>query len=279
MTKIIDGKALAQKIRNEIKKEVMGLKTKPALAVIIVGVDEASRIYVASKHKACKEVGIESYNYELLENTTEKELLALIQKLNLDNKITGILVQSPLPKHIDERKVIESIDIKKDVDCFHPINVGRMVVKAEYDSILPATPKGIIRLIESTNEDISGKHAVVIGRSNIVGKPTGMLLLQKSATVTYCHSKTKDLPAITKQADILVAAIGKENMITGEMIKKGAIIIDVGINRVNGKLYGDVDFESVKEKASFITPVPGGVGPMTIAMLLENTLIAYKKRK
>lgn len=278
MAKIIDGKTIAQDIRNKIKEEVSKLKTKPGLAVIIVGDDSASKIYVSSKHKSCKEAGIESYNYELPENTGEEDILSLIKKLNEDKKVTGILVQLPLPRQISEEKIILSIDPIKDVDCFHPENVGNMLIKADYDSILPATPKGIIRLIESTGENIEGKHAVIIGRSNIVGKPTGILLLQKSATVTFCHSKTKNLGEITRQADILVAAIGKAKFITAEMVKKGAIIIDVGMNRVDGKLHGDVDFENIKEKVSFITPVPGGVGPMTIAMLLENTLIAYKNQ-
>lgn len=276
MTILIDGKKIAESYREKVKAEVSKLHRKPGLAVIIVGQDAASKVYVASKHKACHEAGIESFKHELAAETSEEDVLELIEKLNHDNKVHGILVQLPLPKHISEKKVIDAINPKKDVDCFHPANVGEMLIHADYNMMLPATPKGIIRLIESTGIDCAGKHAVIVGRSNIVGKPVGILLLQKSATVTYCHSKTKNLSEITRQADILVAAVGKDRMIKADMVKEGAVVIDVGMNRVDGKLYGDVDFENVKNVASHITPVPGGVGPMTIAMLLDNTLIAYK---
>lgn len=275
---IINGKDLAQEIRNGLKGEVASLIAKgitPHLTVILVGNNPASKSYVKGKEKAAMEVGIESTLIELPETISEEELLHQIQRLNEDISVHGILVQLPLPEHISEQKVIETIEPSKDVDGFHPINVGRMMIQE--DAFLPCTPYGIITMIKSKGIDIEGKHAVIIGRSNIVGKPVGQLLLNENATVTYCHSKTKDMPQYTKNADILVVAIGKANVITAEDIKDGAVVIDVGINRLdNGKLTGDVDFDSAKEKASYITPVPKGVGPMTIAMLLKNTIKAAK---
>lgn len=279
MAKIIDGKLIAKETRENIKREVETLSKKPGLAVIIVGTDAASQVYVKNKHKACEDAGMKSFNYELDASTSEEGLLSLINVLNNDKEVHGILVQLPLPKHINEEKVINEISPEKDVDCFTKQNVGQMLINADYNKMLPATPKGCIKLIESTGVEIAGRHAVVIGRSNIVGKPVGILLLQKSATVTYTHSKTKNLKEITRQADILVVAIGKTNFVTADMVKAGAIVIDVGMNRCDGKLYGDVDFENVKNVAEYITPVPGGVGPMTIAMLLDNTLKAYKNQE
>lgn len=284
MPKIIDGKAIAQKIREEIKERVSQLDKKPGLAVVLVGENPASKVYVNMKEVACEEVGFYSEKYKLDEKESEEELLKLIGKLNNNEKIHGILVQLPLPKHINEKKITESINPEKDVDGFHPINVGNLCIGDK--CFAPCTPKGIIKLIESTGVDITGKHAVVVGRSNIVGKPTAMLLLNKNATVTVCHSMTKNLAEITRQADILVVAIGCPRFIKKEMIKEGAVVIDVGVNRVEDAskdkgyyLCGDVDFEDVKEKAGYITPVPGGVGPMTIAMLLSNTLEAYEKSR
>ena len=245
----------------------------PGLAVIIVGDDPASRVYVNNKKKACEEIGILSEEYALRADTSEEELLALIDKLNGDKKISGILVQLPLPKGIDEEKVINRIDPKKDVDAFHPVNVGKIMV-GNFDFV-PCTPAGVMELIKESGIDISGKECVVVGRSNIVGKPMSMLLLHKHGTVTVCHSRTKDLKEVTKRADVLVVAVGIPNFITGDMIKEGAVVIDVGINRLeNKKLVGDVEFESAEKVASVVTPVPGGVGPMTIAMLMKNTLKA-----
>lgn len=279
MSNIIDGKAVSQSVKDRIKEEVAELKVKhgvvPGLAVIIVGDNPASRIYVNNKKKACEYVGFDSYEYALPEETTEQELLELIQKLNNDEKIDGILCQLPLPKHIDENVIINSIAPNKDVDAFHPVNVGKIMI-GDY-SFLPCTPAGVMELIASTGVEIKGKECVVVGRSNIVGKPMSMLLLHKSGTVTICHSKTKDLKAECKRADILVAAVGVPNLIKGDMIKEGAVVIDVGMNRLeNGKLCGDVEFESASKAAGYITPVPGGVGPMTIAMLMQNTLTAAK---
>lgn len=273
---IIDGKKLSVEIRNDIKKQVLEIKEKginPSLAVIIVGDDSASKIYVRNKKKACEEVGIISHEFVLPEKTSEKELLELIYKLNKDADIHGILVQLPLPKHIDENIVIENIDVKKDVDAFHPVNVGKIMI-GDYD-FLPCTPAGVMQLIDSTGMDIKGKECVVVGRSNIVGKPQAMLLLHRHGTVTICHSRTENIAQVTRRADILVVAVGKANMITKDMIKDGAIVIDVGMNRdENDKLCGDVDFLGAKEVAGYITPVPGGVGPLTITMLLKNTLKA-----
>ncbi len=279
MAQIISGKIVSAQVREELKAQTEEMVEKygirPGLAVIIVGDDPASKVYVNNKEKGCAEVGYYSEVYRLPAETTQDELLALVNKLNKDEKIHGILCQLPLPKHLDENAVILAIDPEKDVDAFHPVNVGRIMI-GDY-SFLPCTPAGVMRLIESTGVDITGKECVVIGRSNIVGKPQAMLLLHKNATVTICHSRTKDLASVTKRADILVVAIGKADFVTGDMVKDGAIVIDVGMNRkADGKLTGDVDFASVEPKASYITPVPGGVGPMTISMLLTNTMTAAK---
>jgi methylenetetrahydrofolate dehydrogenase (NADP+)/methenyltetrahydrofolate cyclohydrolase len=281
MAQIIDGKAVSAAVKQEVADEAAKLKEekglKVGLAVVIVGNNPASRVYVNNKKKACEAVGFQSYEYALEESTTQEQLLDLVNVLNRDDRVNGILVQLPLPKHIDEKAIINAISPEKDVDAFHPINVGRIMI-GDY-SFLPCTPAGVMRLIESTGTDITGKQCVVIGRSNIVGKPQAMLLLQKNGTVTICHSKTKNLKEVCLGADILVVAIGKANFVTGDMIKEGAVVIDVGMNRLdNGKLCGDVEFESAEKKASFITPVPGGVGPMTIAMLMKNTLTAAKQQ-
>lgn len=271
---IINGKEIGLKIRSDIAKRVETLKQQdvtPGLAVILVGNNPASQTYVRNKQKACEEIGIFSELVKLPEETTEEELLKHIQDLNVRKDIHGILVQLPLPKHIDEDNVIANISPDKDVDGFSPISVGKMMLGQ--DTFLPCTPFGVMKLLEYSNIDVAGKHAVVVGRSHIVGKPMGQLLLQQDATVTYTHSKTKDLPSITKQADILIAAVGRANFITKEHVKEGAVVIDVGINRdENNKLVGDVHFDDVKDLASYITPVPGGVGPMTITMLLYNTV-------
>ncbi|PIC95126.1 bifunctional methylenetetrahydrofolate dehydrogenase/methenyltetrahydrofolate cyclohydrolase FolD [Sporosarcina sp. P26b] len=273
-SKKIDGKAIGQEIRNELKEEVASLVAQgvqPGLAVILVGENPASETYVRNKEKSSKEAGMKSVLTKLPDTVSEEELLAEVEKLNQDDTIDGILVQLPLPKHIDENKVIRAISPEKDVDGFHPMNVGKMLIGQE--TFLPCTPYGIMQLLERSNVDIAGKHAVIIGRSNIVGKPMGQLLLQKDATVTYCHSRTEDLKKFTLQADILIVAIGMAKFITGDYIKEGAVVIDVGMNRdENGKLCGDVDYESAEKQASAITPVPGGVGPMTITMLLKNTV-------
>lgn len=275
---LIDGKAVSLQVKQQVKQECDKLKTKgvtPGLAVIIVGDDPASQVYVRNKEKACEECGFYSVKYALDADTTQSELNALIDKLNKDEKINGILCQLPLPKHLDDKEVINRIDPIKDVDAFHPVNVGAIMI-GDY-KFLPCTPAGVMELIHSTGFDVTGKKAVVIGRSNIVGKPMAMLLLHENATVEITHSKTLDLKSITKEADILVAAIGRAKFVTADMVKNGAIVIDVGMNRdENGKLCGDVDFENVKDKCSFITPVPGGVGPMTISMLMRNTLTAAK---
>lgn len=280
MAKIIDGKKISAEVRADIAKECAALKGKgitPGLAVVIVGEDPASKIYVRNKKKACEEVGFHSEVYELPEATTEAELLALVKRLNADDNIHGILVQLPLPKHLNDEIIIENIDPKKDVDAFHPSNVGKIMI-GKYD-FLPCTPAGVMVLLEKSGIDVAGKDCVVVGRSNIVGKPQAMLLLHANGTVTICHSKTKNLADVTRRADILVVAIGKANFITGDMVKDGAVVVDVGMNRkADGKLAGDVDFSTVEPKASYITPVPGGVGPMTITMLLQNTLTAAKIR-
>ncbi len=248
------------------------------MAVVIVGQDPASRVYVNNKKKACAELGMYSEEYALPEETTQEELLALVQKLNAKEDIHGILVQLPLPKHLDEKTVINNIDPKKDVDAFHPVNVGKIMI-GDYD-YLPCTPAGIMELLKDTGVDLTGKECVVIGRSNIVGKPMAMLLLHQNATVTICHSRTKDLKEVVKRADVVVAAVGKANFVTADMVKEGAIVIDVGMNRLeNGKLCGDVNFDEVSKVASFITPVPGGVGPMTITTLMKNTLTAAQKQE
>lgn len=274
--KIIDGKQIAEQVTDKVQKRVENLKVKgitPGLAVVLVGNNAASQTYVNNKTKTCERLGMYSVLIELDEQVSEVELLKKVDQLNNDDKIHGILVQLPLPKQINEDRVIAAISSLKDVDGFHPESVGKMMIGQQ--TFLPCTPFGILKLLEYSNVDIAGKHAVIIGRSNIVGKPMGQLLLQKDATVTYCHSKTNDLHAFTKQADILVVATGRAKMIDASYIKEGAIVIDVGINRdENNRLCGDVDFASVKEVASKITPVPGGVGPMTIAMLMENTCLA-----
>ncbi|MFH0835394.1 MAG: bifunctional 5,10-methylenetetrahydrofolate dehydrogenase/5,10-methenyltetrahydrofolate cyclohydrolase [Candidatus Micrarchaeota archaeon] len=271
--RIIDGKAIAEKIRAGVAKEVTGMKTKPCLSVVLVGEDPASKVYVSMKEVACVGAGMKSRNVKLPEETSEAELLKCIRELNADKSVHGILVQVPVPKHINENRVLEEVAPEKDVDGFNPHNVGRLHMGNP--AFVPATPRGVMRLIAETGIDLTGKHAVVVGRSNIVGKPVAALLLQADATVTQCHSKTRNLAAITKQADVLVVAVGKPRMITADMVKKGAVVIDVGTTKVAGKLVGDVD-EGVRGVASAITPVPGGSGPMTIAMLLENTLRAAR---
>lgn len=277
---IINGKEIAARVRIELKEEINSLKERrgitPGLAVVLVGENPASKIYVRNKGKACEEVGIRSFQHNLPEDTGEDKLLRLIAGLNGSEEVNGILVQLPLPAHINEENVLESISPSKDVDGFHPYNMGRLMIGSPL--MQPCTPFGIMRLLDSTGVDISGKNAVVAGRSNIVGKPMAMMLLKRNATVTICHSRTTDLIDRIKSADILVAAIGRANFVKGEWVKEGAIVIDVGINRVEGgALAGDVDFEGASKRASFITPVPGGVGPMTIAMLLKNTVEAAKK--
>ena len=279
MAKLISGKAVSAALRTQIREETAALRENhgihPGLAVVLVGNDPASQIYVRNKQKACEEVGFRAFEYRLNENSTQEQLLDLIRVLNKDDKVHGILVQLPLPKHIDEQTVILTIAPEKDVDAFHPMNVGRIMI-GNYE-FLPCTPAGVMELIDSTGVDLNGASCVVVGRSNIVGKPMAMLLLHENATVEITHSKTVDLKEVTKSADILVAAIGKPKFVTADMVKDGAVVIDVGMNRdENGKLCGDVDFESVKDKCSFITPVPGGVGPMTISMLMQNTLTAAK---
>ncbi len=281
MPNIIDGKAISAVIRGEIAEKVKALKAEkgivPGLAVIIVGEDPASKVYVRNKHRACEEVGFASFGYELPANTTEQELLALVEKLNRDDAVHGILVQLPLPKHLDEEKILLAIDPAKDVDAFHPYNVGKIMI-GNYD-FLPCTPAGVMELLRRSNVEIAGKECVVVGRSNIVGKPQAMLLLQANGTVTICHSRTKDLREVCRRADILIAAIGKPEFFDASYIKEGAVVIDVGINRrADGKLCGDVNYEDVAPHTSYITPVPGGVGPMTIAMLMQNTLTAALKR-
>lgn len=278
MGTLIDGKTVSAAVKESVRLEVEQLKregVEACLAVIIVGSDPASRVYVNNKKKACELTGIRSEEYALPEETTQQELLSLIDRLNADEKVNGILCQLPLPKHIDENTVIERIDPKKDVDMFSCVNVGKMWVG---DGVfLPCTPAGVMELLAYYNIDLCGKNCVVVGRSNIVGKPMACLLLEKNATVTVCHSRTKNLAEICRSADVIVAAVGKAKFITADMVKDGAVVVDVGINRnENGKLCGDVDFENVKEKASFITPVPGGCGPMTIAMLMKNTVAAVK---
>lgn len=279
MAQIISGKEVSAKVRAELKKETQALIEStgiyPGLAVILVGNDPASQVYVRNKQLACEELGFHPFEYKLSENTTQEQLLDLISVLNKDPKVHGILVQLPLPDHLDEQSVLYSIAPEKDVDAFHPYNVGKIMI-GSYD-VLPCTPAGVMELLDAYGVEISGKNCVVIGRSNIVGKPMAMLLLQRSGTVTICHSRTKNLAEVCAEADILVVAIGKPKFVTADMVKEGAVVVDVGINRdENNKLCGDVDFESVESKASLITPVPGGVGPMTITMLMKNTLRAAK---
>ena len=273
---IIDGKKVSARIKEELKNEVANLKAEGksvGLAVMIVGNNSASRVYVDNKKKACAEIGIYSEEYALPEDTTQEEILEIIDMLNKKDDIDGILVQLPLPKHIDEKAVINAIDPKKDVDAFHPVNVGKIMI-GDFDFV-PCTPAGVMELIKESGIDVTGKECVVIGRSNIVGKPQAMLLLHSNATVTICHSKTVDLKEVTKRADVLVAAVGIAKFVKADMVKTGAVVIDVGMDRdENGKLCGDVDFDDVVNVASAITPVPGGVGPMTIAMLMKNTVKA-----
>ena len=280
MYRLIDGKEVSTHVKTKVKEEVEILKEKgiePALAVIIVGNDPASRVYVNNKKKACEFTGMRSVEYALPEETTQEELLAIIDKLNEDSSINGILCQLPVPKHISEKAVIERISPKKDVDVFSAENVGKMW-QGDYD-MASCTPMGVIELLDYYGIDVCGKNCVIIGRSNIVGKPMASLLLERSATVTICHSRTKNLSEITSRADLIVAAVGRAKFVTADMVKEGAIVVDVGINRnEDGKLCGDVDFENVKEKCEFITPVPGGCGPMTIAVLMKNTLLACKKQ-
>lgn len=276
---VINGKEIVSAYRTQIKEEVEQLKQagcQPGLAVVIVGDDPASHVYVRNKAKACEEAGIYSEVHSLPEATPESEVLALIEKLNGNAQIHGILVQSPLPKHISEEKIVEAIAVEKDADCFHPVNVGNLMIGK--DGPAPCTPAGVIDILKRVGVEIAGKHAVVIGRSNIVGKPMAILLLRENATVTVVHSKTPNMAEITRQADILVAAVGKAKMIKKEHVKPGAVVVDVGINRLEtGKLAGDVDFDDVLDTASYITPVPGCVGPMTITVLLRNTLEAAKR--
>ncbi len=285
---LIDGKAIAKEIQEELTREVAELKEKhgivPGLATVLVGDNPASQTYVRMKQKRCAEVGIRSVGHELPGDATQEEVEALVRKLNADPSIHGILVQLPLPRHLNEEAVLNAISIEKDVDGFHPINIGRLAMKGRQALFAPCTPAGIIELIDRTGITIEGKEAVVLGRSNIVGLPVSMLLLKRNATITICHSRTHDLPAVTRRADILVAAVGRPLMVKADWVKPGAVVIDVGINRVDDptrkrgyRLVGDVDFEEVKEVAGWITPVPGGVGPMTIAMLLKNTVTAAKR--
>ncbi|MEF2964451.1 bifunctional methylenetetrahydrofolate dehydrogenase/methenyltetrahydrofolate cyclohydrolase FolD [Paenibacillus sp. M1] len=278
---LINGKQVSEEIRGALREEVERLMKQgltPGLAVVLVGEDPASQVYVRNKEKACQDLGYYSEVHRLPAATSQEELLALVDKLNNQNNIHGILVQLPLPKHIDEKSVIDAIAVEKDVDGFHPVNVGNLVIGD--DSLLPCTPAGVIELIKRTGIEIAGKHAVVIGRSNIVGKPVSLLLQRENATVTMCHSRTANMKELTKQADILVVAIGRANFVDASYVKPGAVVIDVGMNRLDtGKLAGDVDFASVSEVSGPITPVPGGVGPMTITMLMQNTLIAAKRLK
>ena len=279
MATIIDGKAVSAKIREEIKAESAAFEKetgiKPGLAVIIVGEDPASQIYVRNKGKACEEVGFYSEIHRLPEETTKEQLLELVHNLNKNDKIHGILVQSPLPKHLDEALIVNNINYNKDVDAFHPVNVGKIMI-GDYN-FLPCTPAGVMELLKAYDIDVCGKEVAVVGRSNIVGKPQAMLMLHANATVTICHSRTKNLSEVLRRADVVVMAIGKAKFLKADMIKDGAVVIDVGMDRdENGKLCGDVDFDECEKKASFITPVPGGVGPMTITMLMKNTLASAK---
>lgn len=278
---LIDGKLVGAKIREELKGKVAAFVAAtgvtPCLATVLVGEDPASAVYVRNKGKGCRETGMESRQIDLPADTTEAALLALVAELNADPSVHGILVQLPLPKHIDESKVIEALDPSKDVDGFHPVNAGRLMTGGE--CFIPCTPHGVVKLLDHYGVDLKGKHAVVVGRSNIVGKPAAILLLSRHATVTICHSRTADLPAVIREADVVVAAVGKAEMVRGSWIKPGAVVIDVGINRLSdGRLVGDVAFDEAKEVASLITPVPGGVGPMTITMLLANTFEAARRR-
>lgn len=280
MAELINGKELAKEIRKDLKKEVLELKEKginPKLAVIMVGDNSASQVYVRNKSKACEKTGIDFEEYIFDGSIEEKELIEVIEKLNNDDTVNGILVQCPLPKHIDTNRALRAISPSKDVDGFHPVNVGNLCIGE--DTFISCTPYGVIKMLEAYNIELEGKKAVIIGRSNIVGKPLLQCLLNKNTTPTICHSKTKNLEEVTKEADILIAAIGKPKFVKAEMVKDGAVVIDVGINRLeDGSIVGDVDFENVEKKASYITPVPGGVGPMTIAMLLNNVVKSAKSK-
>ena len=275
---IIDGKKVAAEIRAKVGSQVKELKDRtgkvPGLAVVLVGDDPASAVYVRNKRKACEQAGINSYEHSLPIDTTQETLLARVEKLNRDDAVNGILVQLPLPKQIDSQEILETIDPKKDVDGFHPLNFGHLA--GGNPTLAPCTPAGIIELLDYYDIGIEGKRAVVLGRSNIVGKPLAFMLLQRNATVTICHSRTRDLPEITRSADLLFAAVGQAGFVSGDMVSDGTVVVDVGIHRVDGKLSGDVLFDEVKDKADWITPVPGGVGPMTIAMLLQNTARAFQ---
>ena len=279
--KIIDGKQVAARCREELKQQVAALRARgiiPGLAVILVGEDPASQVYVRNKHRACEELGIHSEQYTLSADTDRQTLLDLITELNGREEIDGILVQLPLPGHLDEKEILSAIDPAKDVDSFHPQNVGRLVIGDYF--FAPCTPSGILTLIDSAGVDLTGKECVAIGRSNIVGKPMALMLLHRNATVTVCHSKTRDLPSVTRRADVLISAVGKAGFVTADMVKPGAVVIDVGMNRNQaGKLCGDVDFESVSRVAGYLTPVPGGVGPMTITMLLRSTVLSAQNRR
>ena len=279
--KIIDGKQVAARCREELKQQVAALRARgiiPGLAVILVGEDPASQVYVRNKHRACEELGIHSEQYTLSADTDRQTLPDLITELNGREEIDGILVQLPLPGHLDEKEILSAIDPAKDVDSFHPQNVGRLVIGDYF--FAPCTPSGILTLIDSAGVDLTGKECVVIGRSNIVGKPMALMLLHRNATVTVCHSKTRDLPSVTRRADVLISAVGKAGFVTADMVKPGAVVIDVGMNRNQaGKLCGDVDFESVSRVAGYLTPVPGGVGPMTITMLLRSTVLSAQNRR
>ncbi len=278
LMKILDGKKTAQKMKNKLRAELKKLNLKPGLAVVLVGNDPASEIYIRHKEKAAREIGINFFLHKLPQKTTEKKLLEVVKKLNKQNKVHGIIVQLPLPKHINSDKVIETVLPTKDVDGFHPINAGNLAQGNK--TFVPATAMGILELLDNYKIEIKGKHCVVVGRSNIVGKPVSLLLLERHATITICHSRTKDLGKITKQADILIAAVGRPNLIKKSMIKPGVVIVDVGINRLsNGKIVGDVEFESCRYTAGAISPVPGGAGPMTIASLMKSCLEAAKKFK
>lgn len=275
MAEKLDGKLISKKIKGQVAKEVENLKKRgvvPKLAVIMVGQDPASTVYVRNKSKACNEVGIEYEEFLLEENTQMDELIRLIEELNKREDIHGILLQSPIPKYLEIYTAFKTIDYRKDVDGFHPINIGRLTLDKQ--NFIPCTPHGIMKLLEEYDIDVEGSNVVIIGRSNIVGKPLAQCMLNKNATVTICHSKTQNIEEITKNADILISAVGKPKFVKANMVKPGAVVIDVGINRVDGKIYGDIDFDEVAKKASYITPVPGGVGPMTIAMLLKNVVIA-----
>ena len=284
---LIDGNAIAKTIHEELAQEVAALKEQgvvPGLATVLVGDNPASQSYVRMKQKRCKEVGIHSVGYEFSAETTQEKVEGLVQKLNADPAINGILVQLPLPEHLDEEAILSTVSLAKDVDGFHPINIGRLAMKGRQPLFAPCTPAGVIEMLDRMGLPIAGKEAVVLGRSNIVGLPVSMLLLKRDATVTICHSRSRDLPAITRRADILVAAVGRAQMVKADWVKPGAVVIDVGINRVDDpsarrgyRLVGDVDFESVKEVAGWLTPVPGGVGPMTIAMLLKNTVTSARR--